>query len=218
MESNQNAVIAVNNDNRVKKAVTVGAILVDKIYKGDFQKPGTLTVQLKQTIDTEAVYPAKSVTSSLQDNVFGLEAFGFEEGQKFNSSETRTAWLDVPEALATEAAVKEQLAKFPNSRLYRILSNHPILSDNQVYGITAGLTTKDIIANRQAVRYGEGHEKAGELIMDPNGKVQYKGIYFSKDGVADMEKRTEDTTDVYLTPEIQHELELSGVIKTDGIN
>jgi len=97
----------------------------------------------------------------------------------------------------------------PEARLYRIMSNHPIVSDNQIYGISSGLTSKDIIGDRQAVRYPVGHEKEGQLIMDPSGKVQYKGIYFKATAVEDVDLRTKEVTDVYHTATISSEVAAS---------
>lgn len=199
--------VGTSDENRVKKEVTIGPILVDKIYKGEYQKPGTMTAQLKQTVTTKATYPSKSVTSNLQDNPFGLDDFAFE-GQVYDSQETRVAWVDVPEN-ATEKSVAAQLAKLPEAKLYRIMSNHPIISDNQSYGISSGVTTKDIIGDRQAVRYPVGHEKEGQLIMDPSGKVQYKGIYFKATAIEDVDLRTKEVSDVYHTATISAEIAAS---------
>lgn len=90
--------------------------------------------------------------------------------------------------------------------VYKILSNHPILSTSQQYSISIGQKTLDEIANKQVVRYPKGHELEGNIITDSNGKVQYKGTFFSEWFVEDEDRRTEDLNDEYLTRELKIEL------------
>ncbi len=205
-------------ENRVTKEVTYGKVEVSRVYAGTYQKEGTLTAELKQTVTTKASYPSKSVTSNFQDNPFTNAEFGFSN-QDFDSVETRVAWIDVP-AGSTVESVTARLAQLPEMRLYKILSNHPNLSDNQAAGIQRGFTTKDIIANSQAVRYPATHPThAGKLILDINGKVQYRGVYFKASIQEDLDKRTEDVKDMYLTPELLAELTpATANVASDKIN
>lgn len=206
------------SENRIEKNVTFGAIEVSRVYESQYQKEGTVTAELKQTVKTKSLYPEKSVTSNFQDNIFSNEEFGFAK-KEYDSEEVRVAWLDVPVGSTVES-VQAKLNALPQARLYKILSNHPLISDNQAAGINRGFTTKDIIANGQAVRYSANHETmAGKLIPDTNGKVQYRGVYFKANTIEDMDKRTADVADVYLTPELQAELnQVSATVTQDTIN
>lgn len=188
--------------NAIKTTVTKSSILVAEVKVSDFQKAGTKTAVLKQTVNTKSIYPSKSVSSDMQDNIFGMQDFGFEE-QEFDSSRTNVAFLDVPEN-ATVETVTAQLNKFPGATLYRVMSNEPILTDKQKYAISQGLKTMDEFANSQVVRYGEGSGNAGELLLDSNGKVQYKAVYFSTKPKEDIDLRT-DSDEMYLSPELEME-------------
>lgn len=121
------------------------------------------------------------------------------------------------EATKTElkAAFKLSDTKFAKLQLtpaciYKILSNHPITTSSQEYAIKEGLLTKRTLANRQVARYGEGAENAGQLVLDQNGKPQYRQTFFSEFHVENQDWRTADVDDFYSTPEIS--LELTGVI------
>ena len=192
--------------NGIRKEVSKGDLNVTRVYKSDYQKEGTQTAELKQTITTDSFYPSKSVANNLQDNIFGMADFGFEE-QKYQNKETRVAWIDVPEAMNQEA-VAAKLAEAKEATLYRILSNRPILSDTQQYAVNSPElnVSLDDFANRQAVRYPDGNEKAGELALDVNGKVQYRAVFFSKAAKEDIDMRTEDPADAYLSAEIKAEV------------
>ena len=189
-------------NSNVTTVTTKGPIVVAEIKVSDFQKAGTKTAVLKQTITTVSSYPTKSVTSDMQDNIFGLEDFGFEK-QDFTTTRVNVAFIDVPES-ATIESVTAQLAKFPNASLYRVLSNSPILTNNQKYAIENNLKTMDDFANSQVVRYGENSENAGQLVLDQYGKIQYKAIYFASQGHEDIDLRAEDA-EMYFTPQIEVE-------------
>jgi len=209
MENVQTTPVA--NTSNVKKEVTVEAIEVSRVYASNFQKEGTLTAELKQTVKTKSFYPSKSVRNSLQDNPFGNEEFKFEE-TIFDSQEVRVAWIDVPaETFDTAEKVAGRMKSIPEATLYRILSNKPSISDAQQAGINSGQTTLDIIANAQVVRYPKdtkiGEVNVGGLIvLDNAGKPQYRGIYYSNTVKSDVDMRTEDVADFYTTPEITAEL------------
>jgi len=194
--------------NTVRKEVSATPISIDKVYRGDFQKEGTKSAQLRQKVTTVAFYPSKQVTSSLQENPFALNEFGFAE-EEHSNTETRVAWIDVPESVSAD----DVLAKLPgDSTLYRIMSNRPILSNNQSYSIEAGQKTLDDYANSQVVRFGEGHEKAGQLILDNNGKPQYRAIFYSNTPKVDVEMRTEKAEDFYASVQISTELSGAHVV------
>lgn len=189
-------------NNAVSTEVRKSALIVEEIKISNFQKAGTKTAILKQTVETISTYPTKSVSSDKQDNIFSMQDFGFEE-QEFTSVRTNVAFLDVP-ANSTIESVEAQLRKFPKACLYRIISNEPILTDKQKYSISAGLKTMDDYANSQVIRFGEGSPDAGELILDSNGKVQYRAVYFSATEKEDMDLRTNDDNS-FMSKEIELE-------------
>lgn len=196
-------------EQRIRKETTKDGLEVTRLFKGAYQKDKTLTAEIKQTVKTSSFYPTKSVSNDMQDNVFGIKDFGFQENEPYENIETRVAWIDVPTTSTIESVV-ESLKGFPNATLYKVLSNRPILTSDQKRGIAGGLTTMETIANRQVVRYPDSHRNAKSLVVDENGKVQYRQIYFKRESVADMDLRTSDVADVYLTEEIKNELEEAG--------
>lgn len=93
-----------------------------------------------------------------------------------------------------------------NPCVYKVLSNHPILSTQQVDAIRRGIRTKEDIAENQVIRYGKGDVLEGNLITDSYGKPQYKRNVFSKFLVEDEDKRTSDLNDYFTTDVIAAEL------------
>lgn len=193
-------------NSRIRKEVSKSAISVTRVYKSDYQKDDTLTAELKQTVTTNSFYPSKSVANSLQDNIFSMSDFGFEE-QKYENKEVRVAWIDVPVGMTVEQ-VQAKLNATEGATLYRVLSNKPIISDTEQYAIDNPELDVDLdaFANRQAVRFPNGHESEGELATDANGKVQYRRIAFSTQGADDQDTRTEEPSDFYASPELEAEL------------
>lgn len=205
------------SDTGVKKVVSVSPITLDKVaISGEFQKPGTLTAQIRQMVETKSYYPSKKTTSDKQANIFSNDDFGFGT-QDFTSTENRVAFLLVP-TNATEEVVKAKLAAAmaAGACIYRVLSNSPILDENQKYAIAAGLRTKDMFANSQVVRYPktkENDEKglSGKIWVDRQGKVQYRKTFFWNTPQADQDLRN-GGSDYYTTPEIQAELQGASVL------
>lgn len=206
--------ITSNTDQRVRKETHVGALEISRVHATAYQKEGTLTAEIKQTIKTESFYPSKSVSNNLQDNPFSTEEFGFSE-TRYEAQETRVAWVDVPVG-STAETVAAKLASLPSANIYRILANKPIISDSQQYAIGAGLTTQDIIADKQVVRYPTNHPtQAGQLILDKNGKPQYKSNFFKSTAKADEDLRTIDPADFYATPTMK--VELAGTMSSVAV-
>lgn len=112
----------------------------------------------------------------------------------------------IAEEFNTRVERLPEAAHLTDPCIYKVLSNHPILTSSQKYSISIGQKSLDEIANKQAVRYPKEHELAGNLITDSNGKVQYKGTFFSEWHVDDIDLRTKDLQDVYLTKEIRIEI------------
>lgn len=194
--------------NEIRKESIAGKLTVNRVMKTEYQKKGTLTAELKQTITVNSYYPTKSVSSNLQDNIFSVSDFGgVLDPKPYENKETRVAWIDVPEGTSVED-IQNKLSALPKANLYRILSNHPIVTDSQQYGIdNPDLDiTLDDYADKQAVRYPDSNEKAGQLATDKNGKVQYRKVFFSKLGKEDQDLRTDDPSDFYASPEINEEL------------
>lgn len=193
-------------DNRIRKEVSKGGLDVSRVYSSEYQKEGTETAELRQTVTTKSYYPTKSIANNRQDNVFGMQDFGFEE-QEFVNVENRVTWIDVPKGTTAEQ-VKAKLAAHPEAGLYRVLANKPILTDNQEYAIKTGLASYDQFANSQVVRYPENAEggNGGKIAPDTNGKPQYRAIFFKVDAPQDIDMRTAETEDFYASAEIKAEL------------
>lgn len=197
-----------NTEQRIRKTVTKGNLEVARVHATAYQKEGTLTAEIKQTITTKSYYPSKSVSNNMQDNPFSTAEFGFSE-QEYSSEEKRVAWVDVPVGSTVES-VAAKLAALPDATICKILANRPIITDSQQYAIKAGLTTMDAIADKQVVRYPVGHPQAGALILDSKGKVQYKATFFKNTATEDSDLRTSDPADFYASAAIK--VELAGVV------
>jgi hypothetical protein len=195
--------IATTPEQGKRVEVSKSSLEISRVHATAFQKEGTLTAEIKQTMTTKSFYPSKSVANNLQDNPFSNQDFGFSE-KEFVTTSRRVVWVDVPLDSTVESVVAK-LAALPEATIYRIYANKPIISDNQAYGIKAGLTTMDAIADKQVLRYGEGDTNAGKLILK-NGKPQYKADFFKSTAKADEDLRTEDPADYYATPTIKGEL------------
>lgn len=204
-------------ENNVRTEVNKTEVTLDKVYAAQYQKEGTLTAQIRQEITTTKFYPGKQTSTNMQGNFFNTNDFGFTE-QEFSNTEQRVSWIPVP-ANATEEQVKAKLeaANKNGACLYKVLSNHPIIDDAQKYAIGQQLTTKDILADSQVVRYPEGSEKAGQLTLDSNGKVQYRRIFYWNTPMDDQDSRTNDLTDVYHSAEIAAELAGASVMQGQTI-
>lgn len=198
-------------NNGIVHVTTFGDITLDSLNMSQFQKAGTITAQLRQIVMTKSSYPSKKTETSMQQNLFDNSEFGFTS-QDFINSENRIAFLDVP-VNSTEEEIKKRLAiiNAQGGTIYRIMSNHPILDENQKFAVQTGLNgvTLDTFAKSQVVRFPTGHPKEGQLCLDANNKVQYRITKFWKTPLGDQDLRSTDPVDVYLSPEIQ--LELSGI-------
>jgi hypothetical protein len=192
--------------------ISKGGLEISRVHATAYQKEGTLTAEIKQTVTTKSFYPSKSVSNNFQDNPFSTSDFGFSE-KEYVSDSKRVVWVDVPEGSTVES-VSAKLAALPEATVYRIYANKPIISDNQNYAISAGLTTMDAIADKQAIRYGEGDPQAGQLILK-NGKPQYKADFFKSTATEDQDLRTEDPADFYASASMR--VELAGVMNSVSV-
>lgn len=174
--------------NATRKEVKRGKVSFSRLFASDYQKSGSKTLEVKQIISTTMYYPTKKFNSDLQDALFTESDFGVEENG-YETTETRVAWIPVP-ANYNEAQVKQVVANLPATAcIYKMLSNTPILTDNQRQAINQGLKSLDDFADAQAIRYPNNSEFAGELILDASGKVQYKRTFFSKTAQEDIDER-----------------------------
>ena len=194
----------------IRKDITRTPVTVSELTVGKFQKANTITAMLRQEVTTVSHYPSAVHRSDMQQNIFGQNEFNDDE-QSFTSTEKRVAFIDVPEG-TTEEQVTAKLT--PQCTLYRVLSNTPILTDNHKNAISRGVITLDDIADSQIARYGDGHEKAGQLILDPSGKVQYRKVFFWTTTKADIDQRGMEAHPEYMTDAVAQELGLNSNITT----
>lgn len=202
-------------ENSIEKSTVKSKVSVSRVYKAHYQKSGTTTAELKQTVEEISLYPDKTIRDELQGNVFDLEEY-VQEKKEFKKTRTDVTWIDVPDGLSVESVVA-RLQQYPNATLYRILSNHPIMSESlekYYQGLidsdqeALALQIKNRIANSQVLRYhttslDDGHFK-DDLILDKFGKPQYKACFLDETGKkVDTDLKTEDPTDYYATVEVR---------------
>jgi hypothetical protein len=135
--------------------------------------------QLRQVITK--TYPSARAGNSASDTIFGHSEFGFTDGDSYD--ENRVTWIDVPIG-TTSVQVQEKLSMFPNARLYKVMSLQPILTEEQERAMETGISSKTIEDYLQ--KYVVDSE--GNPVLY-NGLKQYRQIYFSKDGKADIDYR-----------------------------
>ena len=212
----------------VQKSVRVSPILLNTekgIYEGTYQKAGTSSVELRQSVTTIGMYPSKRATNDMNGSLFSSEEFGFAT-QEYSNTEQRVAWINVPSGTTLEQ-VQAKIAAAPEAVIYKVLSNKPILTSDQNYAIASGSSTKTLedYANSQVVRYPamEGsnpHPKAGQIVLH-NGKVQYRSTFFSPVAKKDQDLRTPEMDEFFASEEILAELRQGGnatVISGQGLN
>jgi len=92
---------------------------VTNINKPKYPKAGMAYAELKQT--TKKVYYNSAQISDL-----------FKEEQTIKErDEVRVTWILIPEN-KTKKEVQERLNRYPNIRIKKVLSNNPILEENQI--------------------------------------------------------------------------------------
>jgi hypothetical protein len=200
--------------NATRKTVQRGKVTFSRLFASDYQKSGSKTLEIKQLITTTMYYPTKKFNSDLQDALFSESDFGVEENG-YETTETRVAWIPVP-ANYTEVQVKQIVASLPNEAcIYKMLSNSPILTDNQRQAVNQGLKSLDDFANAQAIRYPNNSEFAGELILDAQDRIQYKRTFFSKTAQEDIDERGNGNE--YASDELLEEVEGAAVYKNQKV-
>jgi len=204
--------------NGIRKEINFSPITLDKLYMSENQKPGTITAQLRQVVTTTSFYPSKKVETEKQSGLFSLEDFGFVE-KDYDSVEERIAWVPVP-VNATEEQVKAVIASNPTGVIYKVISNEPILDENQKYGITQGLRTLDHYANAQVVRYPENEKTladgtANQIVKDKADNVQYRRTFYWKTDINDHDLR--DASKVYVSPELMAEMHGASILEGQSV-
>lgn len=211
-----NSNVANQEGTGVTKSVSKSAIYIGLISISQYQKEGTKTAQLRQDITTVASYPTKRIDNDMQDNLFSANDFGFEM-KDFQTVEQRVAFMDIPQN-ATQQDLQAKLNECKDACLYKVMSNRPILTESQKYAISQNIRTMDEFAESQVVRYPEGttdsfnNNIGGKIVLDKNGKVQYRKVFFSAKSKQDMDLRNSDKEDMYITPSIAAEL---GIVSSE---
>lgn len=190
---------------QIRKEISRSPIQVSQVYKSEFQKPNSLTAELRQEVVTTSYYPKANMSNSLNDKLFASEDFGVKD-EAYESKEIRVAFLNVPESLDTPEKVQAYLAKFPELCLYRILSNKPILSEEDLRAIEQGFISVASKAKSQVVRYPDTSETPGMLALTKAGKVQYRRVSISTSFRNDDDQRNDILEDTFLTEELKAEL------------
>jgi len=190
---------------QIRKEIYRSPIQVTQVYKSEFQKPNSLTAELRQEVVTTSYYPKANMSNSLNDKIFNTKDFGIDD-QTYKSKEIRVAFLNVPESLDTPEKVQAHLAKFPELCLYRILSNKPILSEEDLRAIEQGFISIGTKAEAQVVRYPDSSATPGKLALTKAGKVQYRRVAISTSFKDDEDQRNTNPEDTYLTEELKAEL------------
>lgn len=174
-----------NSDSNLVKAES--KITVDEVKPHISGNEKKAQAQIRMTVST--TYPEAGVGNSLNDSIFGTEEFGFDEGQTYD--EKRVAWIDVPSS-HTKESVEAQLAKFPEARIYRVLSLEPILTEQQKRAMETGLSRnqKNEVITMQHYKDAQQviNPETGEAILY-NGLPQYRIVAFSAKAKADVDMR-----------------------------
>lgn len=162
------------------------ALTVDHVLPSQYKK-NRASAQLRQVITK--IYPTSKAGNSLSDSLFAANDFGFAD-KRYSS--TRMAWIDVPAGTTKEEveALLSDPTRCPNPGIQQIMSDAPILTDEQRQAIEAGLTTLDKIkygndgTQGQLARYGKNNAEgkpAEQFIPGPNGGEQFRATFFKTD-------------------------------------
>lgn len=170
---------STNNNTGIK--VQFGPLKVRKVEEDKYKK-GMFQAELEQVVTT--IYPSAKVKSSKSDNIFSMEDFGIEDGKAFTS--TRVTWMKVP-AGSTVESVTAKLAEFPNAKIRREIANDVelVMTEeqlNSLYSDEFPDYTLEFARDKFLVR-----GKDGEALP----VVQYSQNFFSADGKADVDLRTD---------------------------
>ena len=203
-------------ESQVKITIERQPVVVSRLYKTEYNRDDAQTVELKQCVLKKTEYHDNTLSSDLSDNLYSHKDFRNESSNVFVSPpETRVTWLNIPEEVTLEE-FEERLNKAEGACIYKILSNSPILTQAQQYAVNNPNSPLDIehYCKAQVVRYPATSERAGEIVLDPNGRVQYRATFFSATHKDDVDERSYDVEGI--VPEfLLAELEQNAVLPAE---
>lgn len=191
--------------------VVLGNITVNQIYTNEFD--GKVRASAHITQERITTYPGQRF-----DTGFGDGLFDNPEGQSYVSK--RNTLIAVPED-ATEEIVAQKISEFPESCIYRILSNSldEVISDKEKRAVEAGFITKESLEPKYLVQDSEGNvyastttdgvilegddRKVGKIVdteegkafelFNPDALLEYKRDVFSREYCEDKDNRVKVT-------------------------
>jgi hypothetical protein len=165
-----------------------------ELIKDHISNPNKKQAQLRMVI--QKTYPAARIGNSLNGSIYDLDDFDFQtDGGVYE--ENRVAWIDVP-VNATPENVQQDLQKFPNARIYKILSLQPILTEEQVNAMEQGIS-EYTAADGTVKPVDMDYYKEKQRIPNEDGEwANYKGLpqyrqtAFSPTGQEDIDTREKE--------------------------
>jgi len=175
--------------------------------------------QIRQVVITH--YPSARPNSSLVSNLFELEAFGIESAADHEN--VRVNWVTVPQGMSQQD-VEEQLAKFKDATIYRIMADDVelVLSEEQLFAADSDeypYTLDDARCNSIVMdvqesgipcaisKYGEllpeaveMDEKGNVITIKDENKLQYRATGFTRNFTADVDVRADMDATVEIIP------------------
>ena len=173
---------------RIKKVDSeVTVELIKPHISNDKKEQAQIRMEVKTT------YPEAGVGNSLNDSIFGVDEFGFGDGQDY--VEKRVGWIDIPKGTHIDK-VRAQLKLYKQARIYRVMSLEPILTDQQIRAMETGISKYiDDAGNEQLVDMDYYRRTQAVIIQETGEQVFYKNMpqyrvtAFSINGKADVDLR-----------------------------
>lgn len=195
-------------------------VFCSEVKISQYQKSGTMTAQLRQVITTNTTYPSVQISDGISDTLFGSQDFNLPTGKSFANDSTRVYFMNVPTHVNGQPMnvqlVNKMLgdlkAQGKQITLQKVISNSPILTAGQESAIANPSInkTKADFAESQAVRYPKQHAQAGQLVLDSEGNVMYRRIFFFDKIVEDV-NNCNGNSEIYISPKLEAELNPSTV-------
>ena len=186
----------------------------EEIKTSQYTKAGTVQATLRQRVETVSYYPTTSLSNNMSDNLFSVADFTGIQSDPRTTVENRVTWMTVPEG-TTADQILARLQNYPEATIYRVLSNHPILTDKQTSALKAGLGSMETYAKAQLVKYGfqpdgnpifdeaTGEVKSGKPILDfRTQKLQYKVNHFSLTAKDDINLKNDVPGDMFISQDV----------------
>ena len=195
-------VVTVNGIIKTYRTESARAI---KFYDG--LKEGTKQCQIRQVVSVDTQYPSTSFENNKSDNLFSQADFSaVSVSEPFNQTADRSTFMTVPEDKTLEE-IQDMLDSYPQAFIYREISNHPILNDNQLSSILSGVNKKTMEEYAWEQKIIDPSQKDLTLILDILGKPQYQSYFFSLTKDADVDSRNKVADDFFSSPEIMNLLD-----------